>query len=354
MQKDPCQLKKIMEWRVEEIPELRGYTIEWAEDRDYILSKRNRLFRSTSLQKPFEPLAVIDAPSWKAVVGKVRLAQRLLRFLVTNVVKLNNGEIFVTFDKSVGTIRDRQCRIIPGLARPCRVLRSACAVDRTGDVYFGEYLTNDERGEMRVYRYRAGDDRLEVVYTFPRNSIRHIHGIYFDEFTDSLICLTGDDDPECRIMRTFDGFQTVEVIGEGDESWRAVSVLFTNDKFYYGTDAEFRSNRIYAVDRSSFDREAISEVSGTVFYSKRIGDDLFFSTTAENAPSQKENVAALWHVASSGKCRELARFPKDRWNGTLFMFGTIHFPYTCKADNALYFSLVGVREDNRTYRVRPS
>ena len=41
-----------MEWRVEEIPELRGYTIEWAEDRDYILSKRNRLFRSTSLQKP--------------------------------------------------------------------------------------------------------------------------------------------------------------------------------------------------------------------------------------------------------------------------------------------------------------
>lgn len=338
-----------MEWRVEELPHLKGYTIEWAEDGDYVLSSRNKLFRSNSLQKPFEPLATISAPSWKATASNFRLAQRLLRFMVMNVVKLGNGDLFVTFDKSVGLVSGGKYRELPGLVRPCRVLRSACAVDDKGDVYFGEYLANDERGEMRVYRYSLSSDRVEVVYTFPPNSIKHIHGIYFDEFTKTLVCLTGDKESECHIFRSGDGFKNIEVLGEGDETWRAVSIQFGRHKFYYGTDAEFRANQIYEVDRTTLDRKTIGEVSGTVFYSKRIGDDLFFATTAENAPSQKENVAALWHVGSSGEFNELVKFKKDHWNGTLFMFGIIHFPYANKLTDKLFFSLVGVEEDNRTF-----
>ena len=207
---------------------------------------------------------------------------------------------------------------------------------RSGDTYFGEYLANDERGEIRVYRYKPGGDRLEVVYTFPPGSIRHVHGIYLDEFTDSIICLTGDQGSECRMLRTADAFRTVEVIGEGDETWRAVSTLFCEDKFFYGTDAEFRSNQIYEVDRGNLDRKTIADATGTVFYSKRIGEHLFFATTAENAASQKENVAALWHIDPSGNSREVVKFKKDRWNGTLFMFGMIHFPYANKFDNTLF------------------
>ena len=66
-------------------------------------------------------------------------------------VPLDNGEIFVTFDKSVGVIRNGRYRELEGLARPCRVLRSACAIDGNGEIYFGEYLANNERGPMRVY-----------------------------------------------------------------------------------------------------------------------------------------------------------------------------------------------------------
>jgi hypothetical protein len=218
-------------------------------------------------------------------------------------------------------------------------------------VFFGEYLANDERGEMRIYKYAAGSDRLETAYTFPPNSIKHIHGIYHDELTGSLVCLTGDKPAECRMLRSFDGFKTVETIGEGDETWRAVSILFGKDHFFYGTDAEFRSNQIFRVDRSDLSRTTLGNVSGTVFYSKRIGDGLFFTTTAENAQSQKENVAALWHVNADGKCREIANFKKDRWHGTLFMFGMIHFPYLNNFSDKLYFSLVGVNEDNRTFCV---
>jgi len=342
-----------MEWIVQEVPELKGHTVEWAEPGNYYLSRRNRLYKSLDLKPPFAAVAAIDAPAWKSLAAHSRLGQRLLRFMVTNVRPLNNGDLFVTFDKAVGVIRSGRYIPLKGLIRPCRVLRSACAVDTSGDVYFGEYLANEMRGEMRVYKYSPGDDHLQAVYVFPPGSIKHIHGIYFDPKGNALYCLTGDDERECQILRTRDGFQTLEVVGHGDETWRAVSMLFDEHRIYYGTDAEFRSNHIYAAERDSFERKILGEVNGTVFYSKRIGGDLFFTTTAENAPAQKENVAAIWHVDSQGNCTELIKFKKDRWHKALFQFGTIHFPAMSDNMDHLYFHLVGVEGDNHTFKLWP-
>jgi hypothetical protein len=343
-----------MNWTVEPIPELNGYTVEWAEEGNYYLSRRNVLYRSRDLKTSFEKIATIAAPAWKQLASNFRLAQRLLRFMVTNVIPLEDGSLFVTFDKSVGIVREGQYQELAGLVRPCRVLRGASAVDDKGDIYFGEYLANDERGEMRVYRYKPGSPALEIAHTFPPDSIKHIHGIYFDTHTASLICLTGDNESECRIIRTNDGFKTTEIIGEGDETWRAVSILFDESALFYGMDAEFRSNHIYRFDRETLDRQSLGEVTGTVFYSKKIGPHMFFATTAENAPSQIENVASIWNISADGGCIEIAKFHKDRWHQTLFMFGIIHFPYANKLEDQLYFSVVGVRGDNKTFRIRPT
>lgn len=339
-------------WVVEEVPELKGYTIEWAEPQNFYLSRRNRLFHSTTLKPPFQHIATINAPLWKEVASNFRLAQRLLRFMVTNIIPLKNGDLFVTFDKTVGVIREGKFYHLKSLVRPCRVLRFGCAVDDKGDVYFGEYLANTERGEMHIYKYKIADEAIKIVHTFQPNSIRHIHGLYFDKFTNSIFCLTGDAEKECKILQTFDGFQTMKIVGEGDETWRAVSVLFTSDAFYYGMDAEFRNNHIFRFDRQSAERESLAEVNGTVFYSKQLGDDLFFTTTAENAPSQTENIAALWHIGNDKTCEKMASFKKDVFHPSVFMFGTIHFPFVNRLENELYFHLVAVKKDNRTFRIR--
>lgn len=341
-----------MRWTIEEIPELEGFTVEWAEPENFYLSRCNLLFQTSSLKPPFKQIAVIDAPFWKRAASSFRLAQRFLRFQVTNVIPLANDDIFVTFDKSVGIIRNGKFQPLKNLFRPCRVLRSACAVNEAGDIFFGEYLANDGRGEMRIYKYATGSEALETIYTFAPKSIKHIHGLYFDEFSKSIFCLTGDDDKECRILRSFDEFQTIEIIGQGDETWRAVSVLFAGNAFYYGMDAEFRSNHIYKIKRENFDRKSLGEVTGTVFYSKQIGADSFFTTTAENAPSQTENVAALWHIGADDSLEKVISFKKDRWHPTFFQFGTIHFPCVNRVVDRLYFHLVGVEEDNRTFCIK--
>jgi hypothetical protein len=343
-----------MKWTVENVPELRGYAVEWAEAGNFYLSRRNQIFHSDSLKPPFKLVAEIDAPFWKQAASNFRLAQRVLRFMVTNIIPLANGNLFVTFDKSVGIVRNGEYQSLKKLMRPCRVLRAACAVDKNGDIFFGEYLDNAERGEMRIYKYAAGADALEIACVFPPNSIRHIHGLYFDSFTDSIFCLTGDEEKECKFLRSSDGFKTFEVVGEGDETWRAVSVLFNQNSFFYGMDAEYRANHIYKVGRETLGRKSLGEVNGTVFYSKQIAENLFFTTTAENAPSQTENVAALWHVDENDNLRNLISFKKDRWHPTLFMFGTIHFPYLNNLENELYFQLVGVEEDNQTFRIKPA
>ncbi len=338
-----------MKWTIENIPELSGYAVEWAAASNFYLSRRNQLFHSETLKPPFKKIAVVAAPAWKSAASRMRLAQRVLRFMFTNVVSLANGDLFVTFDKSVGVVRGGKYFQLKNLTRPCRVLRFGCATDENGDVFFGEYIANAERGEMRIYKYAPGADALEIACTFPPDSIRHIHGIYFDKFSGALFCLTGDDEKECQILRSYDGFKTYEVVGAGDETWRAVSILFDENNLYYGMDAEYRSNQIYKINRKTGERKSLGAVGGTVFYSKKIGADLFFTTTAENAPSQTENAAALWRVDAGDNLTRVASFAKDRFHPSLFMFGTIHFPYANCFDDRLYFQLVGVAGDNQTF-----
>lgn len=342
------------EWGVDEKPALRGFTVEWAEPGDFILSRGNRLYRSAALTGPFEEFASFPVPAWKAAAGRFRLPQRLLRHLFYNVLKLPGDELFLTFGKQIGVYRDGEMKTLAGMDRPCRVLRAACALDAHGDVYFGEYVPNTERGPIHIYRYQAGADSVEIVYTFESSAIRHVHGIYRDPFDGSLWCLTGDADSESRILRSDDGFKTVETIGTGDETWRAVSLQFTGEGIYYGMDAEFRSNHIFRIDRVTGERDDLGEVDGPVYYSHSIGSDLFFAVTAELCPSQIGNSATIWHVDTNGNLSKVVSYAKDAFDRRFFMHGTIHFSRGPGIPGEMLFHAVGLKNaDNRSFRLKP-
>jgi len=119
-------------------------------------------------------------------------------------------------------------------------------------------------------------------------------------------------------------------------------------------DAEYRTNHIYKVDRRTMERKSLGEVNGTVFHSIKMGDDLFFTTTAENAPSQLENVAAVWHIDANDNLTNLHSFKKDFWHPSLFMFGKIHFPFVNRLKNELYMQVVGVEEDDQMFVIKRS
>lgn len=344
-------------WDIACEPTMRGYTIEWMEPDYFILSRREVLYEARSLHERLVKIGTYPRAFWKNSAARFRPFQRLLRHLYYNVLKLPDGSLFLTFGRSIGIYAHGSVHTINGFIRPSRILRSGCAMDKNGIVFLGEYLNNPERSPIRVYRYIPGSTRLEVVYTFQAGAIRHVHGIYRDPYTEDLWCVTGDRGSECRILRTIDDFRHLETVGEGDESWRCVSLLFSRDAIYYATDSEFQQNRIYRIDRETGKRNELGNIDGPVYYSYRLNNDLFFGVTAELCPGQKGSThkgrsASLWHIDKDDKIQKLLSFEKDTLPVKYFMPGTLHFPRGPGLTGRFYVHCVGLKDvDNLTSRI---
>jgi hypothetical protein len=206
---------------------------------------------------------------------------------------------------------------------------------------------------VRIYRLPGGASHLEVAYEFPAGAVRHVHGLYPEPGGRRIFCTTGDLEKECRLLVTEDGLRTLETVGTGDESWRAVSVGFLGSKIVYGTDAEFVQNRIYAVDGRSGARECLAEIDGPVYYTTRSGPNLLLAVTAEGCPSQPVNQGSLWRVTDGLEVQRVASYAKDAWPRQ-FMFGTFHFALGPGAgrDSRAYAFLHGLAgPDGRTVAV---
>jgi len=340
-------------WRVEELPAWRGYSLEWASQESLLLARRQHIYEVDGWNTEKRKVASFPMTWWQRAGVALRPAQRLLRLMYYNLVPLAGNAWFATFGKCGAVLRDGRFQPLAGLRRPCRVLRGGCAVTGENEAFFGEYIDNRQRDAVMVYRLDGSDGRVNVAHSFPAGSVRHVHGIYRDPFTADLWCLTGDRDGECQMLRSRDRFATIDVVGAGDESWRAVSVQFSRDAIYYATDAEFTQNHLYRIDRRTWRREMLCPTGGPVYYSCCSGADMFFAVTAEICPSQADRRATLWHVAHDDQVEPVLQLEKDFLHKRYFMPGTLHFPGGPGIAGQVFFHAVGLRTaDNRLFSVR--
>ena len=321
---------------VEPIPSLSGFTVEWSDENGYILSRKNVLYstKNPSDRGSFRRFAKVPTSKVQQTLAIPRLGQRLLRYMFYNVIRLPQQTCyFVTFRDRVGLIDvDGHFKPVKGLERPSKFLRGCCAVDKSGGIYLGEYLSNDNRGEMCIYHLAPGDDRLQVTYTFAAKQVRHIHGVFYDKFENALWCTTGDLESECRVMCSTDSFATVDIVGTGDETWRAVSLCFDQDNINYGMDAEFQQNKMFRIERKTGERRELGDMPGPVYYARSLDDVHLFGVTAEGCPSQTHNAASLWQVEQNGNLKQILLHDKDGLPNH-FMPGTLHFNLGDAADS---------------------
>ena len=340
------------------MPIPKGYALEWEEPNYYILSKRNSLYYCDNIGGKLVHILDFPCSIIKILLSKIRIFQRLFRFLFYNVLKLPNGDLFITFGDEIAFYSNKKIEKINVGKNNFRVLRSGCAYDNNGSVIFGEYHTNKFRNKMNIYRFDIKTKKLSIIYTFKENSIRHIHGIYYDKYSGRLWCVTGDENHECKILSSSDYFKTVDVFGEGDESWRCVSLIFTKKYIYYGTDSEFQQNFIYKIDRKSLNREVLSKVNGPVYYSKNKTGKIAFATTAEirsddNESKFKGTSPAIYIVNKEDKVELVFSSKKDNLSPIIFMPGSIHFSQGDDGSNNLYFYCVAIsRLDNLSFSLK--
>lgn len=240
---------------------------------------------------------------------------------IDNMVVLPNGNIVVIFDRVYWFCPSENGRVarvvdddfeIP-MATP---LRGGAAVHSlTHHVYYGEYLNGHDR-VIRVCRVDVAAGRMEACWAFPRSEIKHIHSIHYDRFRNRLWICTGDRDHESSFYYTDDEFVSVHRFAGGDQSWRAIALLFDETGMEWGMDAGKDApadaiNHLYRYDFVEGRRSVLATIGNPAYAACEFTDGtVVMQTTFEPGRLQKTPMeAALWFRAPNRQWQQCLRFP---------------------------------------------
>lgn len=214
-------------------------------------------------------------------------------------------------------------------------------------LYYGEYRSNPERSPVYIYMLSGSCHRWVPVWEF--QNVRHIHGVFYDKYTNSHWVTTGDSDEEAAIWRSEDGFKTLYKVVGGSQQFRAVQLLFTEDYLYFGSDAPEELNNIYRLDRADLTVERLAVVGGPVFYGCKVGGRLFFSTSVEPSAINDGDYVEVWSSINGVDWKLFERFKKDLLSKKYFQYGQALF-INGRDNGSLYLTPFATKYHGYTFR----
>lgn len=221
------------------------------------------------------------------------------------------------------------------------------------EILYGEYVWNTEKGPVSIYRYNL--EVWEKVYTFPANTVKHIHNIIYDRYKKRYIILTGDENSESALWETKD-FSDVKMLVGGTQNCRACVAYPTPDGIYFATDTPMEQNWLSFIDDYKQIKK-ICKIPGPCIYGEIENNNLYMATSVEGDPSlgkwryrlsnklgngvTDRNVHILMFTEQK-KMIEVTRLKKDILPMWLFQFGNAQFPST--NDGKVYFTTQSTKE----------
>lgn len=329
--KHPAPAHKTLGWRMQAI--WTNIDHAWCARDQWVYRFR---YADQTLQRQFRLLP--RSEGWvarlKDVVARSRFKQWLRPGMdIDTLAELPNGDLVVLFDRVYWYSPQHHARfaepllqdgIEPPLAMP---LRGGLAVHPlSGNAYFGEYLNGHQR-DIRVARVDVASRRVEVCWTFARSDIKHVHAIHYDRFRNRLWLCTGDRDHESAFWFTDDEFQTVHRFAGGDQTWRAIALLFDEAGMEWGMDAGQDAsadaiNRIFRYDFCTRARSELAIVGNPVYAACDLEDGTAIMQTAFEPKRQQPTPpeVAIWHRNQERQWRKVFSLDyRDGGYGMLLM-----------------------------------
>lgn len=289
----------------------------------------------------------------------MRMKPRAALFLDNNsFIFSDHGYIYRCFVSDKQLITEH--KFLKGMNNP---LSFCTRYDENGkllDVMYGEYISNDNRGPVSIYR-RVSDGRWNKIYEFPSHTIQHIHNIVFDKFRNRYLIMTGDLDAESGIWEADIDFKAVKPLVRGSQKYRACVLMPTKNYLYYVTDTPLEQNYVYRMYNDG-KTERVSEIPGPCIFGVEKNNYLYFSTSVEGDPTLgrwkykfsnklgmgvKDRYSHLFRLSKEGEIEEIAKFKKDCLPMWLFEFGNIKFPIS--DDNKVYVCPQSLKVKYGTY-----
>ena len=285
----------------------------WIYRYDYLTGKLNKVFRL-----PRKASSLLGR--LKDVLARSWLRRRLFPVVgISNLVQLPNGDVIILYDQVFWYSPQHHshfavalpCTENPAMAPP---LRGGVAVHgRSQCAYSGEYLNGHDRA-IRVFRIDVSRRLVEACWSFTRSEIKHIHAIHYDRFRNRLWICTGDLDHESAFYYTDDEFLTVHRFAGGDQSWRAIALLFDETGMEWGMDAGKDApaeaiNRIYRYDFQTQERTERAVIGNPAYSALAFEDGTALvqtsfepgrlQDTAEEATLWFRDLERCWHPCYS-------------------------------------------------------
>jgi hypothetical protein len=194
------------------------------------------------------------------------------------------------------------------------------------EILIAEYWGNSLRESVNITRIDLMSMQSRIFYQFAARSIRHVHVVQYDHYSNLIWVGTGDEDQECMVI-ALDPItgQCKKVIGRGSQNWRTASFAFQPHAVFWGTDNPRGANYIWKYNRKERKVCAIGDVIGPVYYSKCLEGYVVIGTTVEKNEGEQDGLGRLYVVDQKDNVKEVWKQSKDNWNPRLFGYGIFEF-----------------------------
>lgn len=304
-------------------------------------------------KKTFKTNKIVKIPSIKLrLLSKSRLLTRLLRLEPRAPLAICERYIIFSLKGKLYKvdINNKKIKTVyhfkNGMSAPLYTSKIKELNNFEDMIVFGDYLSNDCKDAINIYASKDLGNTWEVIYTFSKGEINHIHNIIPDYYSNKVWILTGDTDDSSSIWYSDNGFKNVVKFIGGTQQQRSCFLTPFKNVVYYSTDTPLEDNHIYTFkDKERIKREFPLE--GSVIYGVKTGSRIIMSTAVE-FNSDKNNIFNLitykrgkgiksWDSSliiydEINSYRTIAKFKKDILPMGLFQFGTITFPYYYSKD----------------------
>jgi hypothetical protein len=223
----------------------------------------------------------------------------------------------------------------------------------SGRIYWGEYFNNRDRKEVHIYVSSDHGQTWQIAYTFPAGSIRHVHNIIYDRWGDCLWILTGDEGPECRVLRADCDLRSMEVVVAGSQQARAAAGIPTQKGFYISTDTPREKNHVYRLDRQiggAGNIHQIGDLDGSSIYGCKVScgvaEAVFFSTMVEPSAVNTNREVQIVGASNGTNWQVLAHWKKDKLPMRYFQYGNAFLPDGENSTPYLAASTIAVETDD--------
>tara|TARA_B110001452_G_scaffold267650_1_gene278869 strand:+ start:14480 stop:15745 length:1266 start_codon:yes stop_codon:yes gene_type:complete len=275
----------------------------------------------------------------------IPLFKRFLRSDAKEVIYDNIGSrLIIIRNSSVYLVEENDYKVLGVIEGDAPLFNSHCIHD--GDIYFGQYDRNEKRNESRIYKIDR-TNKLVIAHTFSAGQIRHVHSITLDTFDSNRMWITtGDNDNECLLMYTDDKFKSVTNIGDKSQEYRIVSLGFSKDYLFYGTDNLTKENYLYRQRKSDEKRHRVLAIKQTAWFLKQDNHGgAVLGTTVENGKGCQVNYSSIFFSTDYGLTwLEILRIPKDIYPMPMFKWGSVSFSNSPDSLDDLYINVEGLKD----------